>query len=80
VYKNTLATVEHHIQQAENSTPAIVISVEAPSIHNSIFLDYLTSKVALQQAEIESTDPNILNDNNCTDDKLHFRMPAGCAD
>jgi len=77
VYKNTVATVKHQIQQAENPTPAVVISVEAAHVDNAILLDYLTSEVALEEPEIGSTDPNILIDNNCTADALHFRMPGG---
>jgi hypothetical protein len=37
----------------------------------------LTSEVALEEREIRSIDPNILIDNNCMDDKLHFKMPGG---
>jgi hypothetical protein len=47
VYKNTLATVKRQIQQAENPTPAAVISVEAARVDNAILLDYVTSGVAL---------------------------------
>jgi hypothetical protein len=72
LYKNTLATVKRQIQQAENPTPAAVISTEAALVNNAILLDYLTSKVALEEPEIGSTDRNILIDNNCTDDELHF--------
>jgi hypothetical protein len=36
--------------------------------------------VALEEPEIGSTDPNILIDNNCTDDELHFAMPGSCED
>jgi hypothetical protein len=77
VYNNTLATVRRQIQQAENPTPAVVLSVDAARADIAILLDYLTSTVALKEPEIGSTDPNILIDNNCTDDKLHFRMPCG---
>jgi len=80
VYKNTLATVKCQIQQVENPTPAVVISVEAARVDNAILLDYLTSEVALEEPEIESTDPNIPIDNNCMDDELHFRMPGGSGD
>jgi hypothetical protein len=80
VYNNTLATVKHQIQQVENPMPAMVISTEAASVDNAILLDYLTSEVALEEPEIGSTDPNILIDNNCTDDELHFRMPGGSGD
>ena len=78
VYKNTLATVKRQIQQAENPTPATVISMEAARVDNPILLDYLTSEVALEEAEIRSTDPNIPIDHNRTDDELHFGMPGGC--
>jgi len=39
VYTNTLATVKRQIQQAENPTPAVVISVEAVCVDNAILLD-----------------------------------------
>jgi len=77
VYNTTLATVKRHIQLAENPTPAMVISVEAARVDNAILLQYLTSKVAFEEPEIRSTDPNILIDNNCADDELHFGMPGG---
>jgi hypothetical protein len=80
VYNNTLATVTRQIQQAENSTPAVVISTDAASVDNAILLDYLTSGVALEEPEIGSNDPNIPIDNNCTDDELHFGMPGGSGD
>jgi len=80
VYKNTLGTVKRQIQQAENPTPAVVISVEAARVDNAIPLDHLTSEVALEEPEIGSTDPNIPIDNNCTDDELHFEMPGGSRD
>jgi len=68
VYNNTFATIKRQIQQAENPTPAVVISVEAAHVENAILLDYWASKVALEEPEIGSTDPNIPIDNNCTDD------------
>jgi hypothetical protein len=77
VYNNTLATVKRQIEQAENSTPAVVICVESAHVDNAILLDYLASEVALEEPEIGSTDPNIPIDNNCTDDKHHFGMPRG---
>jgi len=80
VYTNTLATVKRQIQQAENPTPAVVISVEAAHVDNAIHLDYLTSEVALEEPEIGSTDPNIPIDNNCTEDELHLGMPGGSGD
>jgi hypothetical protein len=80
VYNNTLATVKRQIQQAENPTPAVVISTEAAGVDNAILLDYLTSEVAIEEPEIGSTDPNIPMDNNCTDDEMHFGMPRGSGD
>jgi len=80
VHNNTLATVKRQIQQAENPTPAVVISVEAAHGDNAILLDYLASKVALEEPEIGSSDPNIPIDNNWTDDELHFGMPGGSGD
>jgi hypothetical protein len=77
VYNNTLATVKHQIQQAENLTPPMVISLEAARVDNAILLDYLASEVALEEPEIRSTDPNTPINNNCTDDALHFGMPGG---
>jgi len=77
VYKNTHARVKRQIQWAENPTPAVVVSVEAERGHKAILLDYWTSKVALEEPEIGSTDPNIPIDNNCTDDELYFKMPGG---
>jgi hypothetical protein len=49
VFKYTLATVKREIQQAENPTPAMVISMEAMHVNNAIVLDYLTSKVAHEE-------------------------------
>jgi len=80
VYNNTIATVKRQIQQEENPTPAVVISVEAARVDNAILLDHLASEVALEETEIGSTDPNIPIDNNCTDDELHFAMPWGSRD
>jgi len=80
VYNNTLATVKRQIQQAENPTPAVVIRVEAARVDNAILLDYLASEVALEEPEIGSTDQNIPIDNSCTDDELHFWMPAASGD
>jgi len=80
VYKNTLATVTRQIQQAVNPTPAMVISVKAAHVHNSILPDYLTSEVALEAPEIGTTYPSIPVDNNCTHDELHFGMPGGSGD
>ena len=80
MYKNTLATVKRQIQQAENPTPAVVISMEAVCVDNAILLDYLTSQVALEEPEIGSTDPDIPIEYNCTDDELHFGMPVDSGD
>jgi len=80
VYNNTLAIVKRQIQQAENPTAAVVISVEAAHDDNAILLDYLTCEVALEEPEIGSTDPDIPIDNNCTDDERHFGMPGGSGD
>jgi len=76
VYNTTLATVKRQIQQAENPTPAVVISEEAACIDNAILLDYLASEVALEEPEIGSTDQNIPINNNYTDDQLHFGIPG----
>jgi hypothetical protein len=80
VYKNTLATVKRQMQQAENPTPAAVISSEAVRGDNAILLHDLTSEMALVEPEIGHTDPNIPIDNNCTNDELHVGMPGGCED
>jgi hypothetical protein len=58
----------------------VVISVEVVHVDNSIFIDYLTSEVALEEPEIRSTEPNIPIDNNCTDEELHFGMPGDRGD
>ena len=76
--KNTLATVSHQMQQAENPTPAVVICTEATRVDNAIHPDYLTSEMALEKPEIRTTDPTIRIHNNCTDDELHFGIPGGC--
>jgi hypothetical protein len=80
VYNNTLATVKRQIQQAENPTPAVVISVEPAQVKNAILIHYFASKVALAEPEIRSTDQNIPIHNNCTDDEHHFGMPGGSRD
>jgi hypothetical protein len=80
VYNNTLATVKRQIQQAENPTPAMVISVEAARVDNAILLDFLTSEIALEEPEIGSTDRTIPIDNKCMHDELLFGMPGGCVD
>jgi len=80
VYKNTFTTLKRQIQQAENSTPAMLISAEALHIDKSIFPHYLTLEVALEEPEIRRTDPVIPIDNTWMDDKLHFRITAGRGD
>jgi hypothetical protein len=80
VYNNTLATVKRQIEQAENPTPAMVISVEAARVDNAILLVYVASEVALEEPEIGSTDPNISIDNNCRNDEPDFGMPGGSGD
>jgi hypothetical protein len=80
VYNNTLATVKRQIQQAENPTPAVVISTEAVIVNNAILLYNLTSEVALEEPEIRSTDPNMPINNNCTNEELHCGMPGGSGD
>jgi len=80
VYNNTLAIVKRQIQQAENPTPAMVISTEAASVDNAILLDYLISEVALEEPEIGCTDPNIPIDNNCAVDELHLGITEGSRD
>jgi hypothetical protein len=80
VYNNTIATVNGQIQQAENPTPAVVISTEAGSVDNALLVDYLTAEVELEVPEIRSTDPIIPIDNNCMDDELHCGMPGGSGD
>jgi len=80
VYNKTLPTVKRQIQQVENPTPAVVMSVEAAHVDNAILHDYLTSKVALEEPGVGSTDPNIPIHNHHNDDKFHFGMPGGSED
>jgi len=81
VYNNTLATVKHQIQQAENPmAPVAVITMEAACVDLAILLDCLTSKVALEEPETGIPYPNIPIDNTDTDDELHFGMPGGSGD
>jgi len=80
VFKYTLATVKRHIQQVENPTPAMVISVDPVHVDNAILLDYVIFNVALQKPEIRHTAPNIPIDTHCTDDELQFCMPGGSGD
>jgi hypothetical protein len=58
----------------------MVISMEAAHGDSAILLDYLPSEVALEEPDIGTSAPNIPIDNNCTDDKLHFRMAGDSGD
>jgi len=60
--------------------PAMVISVEAVLVDIAILQDNWISEVVVEKPEIISTDPHILIDNNCKEDKLHSGMPGGCRD
>jgi hypothetical protein len=80
VYHNTLASVRRQIQQAENPKCAVVISLEAACVDTAIVLDYLASKVALEEPVIRSTESNILISNNATDDELQFGIAGGSGD
>jgi hypothetical protein len=59
----------------ENTTAAIVISVEVARVDSAILRDYVTSNVAQEEPQIGSTEPNFQIDNNCTDDKVCVGMP-----
>jgi len=60
--------------------PAVVISVEAARVENTIPFDYFTSEVALEEPLIGSTDQNIPIDNNCTESEPYSGMAGGCRD
>jgi len=70
--------VKRQIQQAENPTPAMVISMEGTGVNNAILLDYLTSEVALDEPGIGRDHRIIPIDIICTDSELHFGI-AGCS-
>jgi hypothetical protein len=80
MYNNTRVTFQRQIQQVKNPMPAVVIRVEAVNVDITILLQYEASEVVLEKPEIGRADPNILLDNNCTDDELHCRMPRGSGD
>jgi len=80
VYKHTLATVKSRMEQVENPTPAVVISMEVVHVDNAVLPDYLTLEVALEEPQIGSPDTNILIENNCKDDKLHSGKAGGSGD
>ena len=80
MYKNSLVTVKCQIRQAENPTTAVVIRVGAACVDNGTLVDYLTSKVVVEEPEIGSTDQNIPINNNCPDDQRHFMSPGGSGD
>jgi hypothetical protein len=77
VYNNTRATVKRQIQLMENTTPAMVISIEAARVGNPVLLHLTSSYVVFEEPVIGSTDPNIPIDNNCVEDKLDFGTPLG---
>jgi hypothetical protein len=56
VYNNILATVKHQIQQAENPTPALLISMEGARVDNDILLEYVAPEVRCEEPEIGRTD------------------------
>jgi hypothetical protein len=70
VYKRTLFTLKDQIQQAETTTPAAVISMEAAPVDCGIHQDHLIWKVELDEQEIGCTDPNILIHNNCMEHEV----------
>jgi hypothetical protein len=80
VYKNTLATVKRQIDKWENPTPAVVLSLHAAGVENTIFHEDLTSDVADEEHESAGSDTNIPIAINCTNDKLHFGCPGGSGD
>jgi len=80
MYKNTVAAVNRPIQQAENPTPDIFISVDVACVDTANLFDSWTFKVELGKPEIPYGDPYILIDNNCMDEKLHFLMTGGSRD
>jgi len=80
VYNNTIATVKRQIQQAENPTPDMVISMEAARVDDAILCDYSASTVALEEPDLAITYPNTPIDNKCMDDELHFAMRGGNGD
>ena len=79
VYKITVAPVKCQIQQMENRTPGVAISMEVGYVEDTILLDYLMSKVPLEEPEIGRTDENIPIDDNCSDAELGFGWP-GCSE
>jgi len=80
VYKITLATVKHQIQQADNPMPAVVLSVDSVQVDNAILPDYLALEVMFEEPYIGSTDPIISRHDYYQDDKLKFRIPGGSRD
>jgi hypothetical protein len=55
VHNNTLATVKCQVQLVENPSPAMVIHMEGARDENTVLLEYLTFKVALEEPVIGST-------------------------
>jgi len=80
LYEYTIAVVQPQIQQVENTIRTMAISVEAAHVDSAIHLDYMTSKVVLEEPQIRSTDPNIPIQKYCMDDELHFGMRGGSCD
>jgi hypothetical protein len=68
VYSNTFVITNRQIEQAEKPTPAVVITMNAVHVNNTILHDYLTLNVALEWPDIGCTVPNIPIDNNFRDD------------
>jgi hypothetical protein len=76
VYKNTPATVKRQIQQPEISTAPAVISTDVALVDNAILHHSLTTEVAVEYREIGSTNPINPTVHNCTENEVHFGMPA----
>jgi hypothetical protein len=54
--------------------PAVIVRGEAARRENAILLEYLTSKVVLEELEMGSTHQTIKTETNSADDELHFVM------
>jgi hypothetical protein len=80
VNTNTVAALKHQIQQAENTTPAVVTSIEGVWVDNIIVLHILTFELEYERPQNGSTNGNILISNNCMDNKLQSGMPGGSWD
>jgi len=80
VHNNIFPTDKRQIQQAEKPTHIDVISAEAARVGNTIRLDNWTSKVAGEDPEIRSTNPDIPNGYNLKDDKWLSGMAVSFKD